>query len=121
MRRLYLGPADIVCAVQYLSVQVGDIHDIELHQADGADSSGREVEGDRRAKSARADEQDAGSAQPELAVYADLRQRQVPAVARDFVGREAGRICVTGVRRWHHGFSGSELRCWAHRPVSAYR
>ena len=43
--------------VDDLALQVGVIHHVEVHDAQRADARGRQVEGQRRAQSARADAQ----------------------------------------------------------------
>ena len=64
-----------------LALQVGDVDDVEVDDADGAHAGRREVEHRRRAEAAGADEEHAGVQQPGLAVRADLRDEQVARVA----------------------------------------
>ncbi len=54
-----LGPADVGGAVQHLALQVAEIDDVEIDQADAADAGGGQVQPQRRAEPAGADEQHA--------------------------------------------------------------
>jgi hypothetical protein len=78
--------------VKYLSLQIGQIDRIEIHQAYGADPRCREVQSDWRAKAARADEQYARFLEPALAGFADLRQHDVAAVAHQLFSIQLGRV-----------------------------
>ena len=86
--RVQFGPADVGGAVQDLPLQIAEIDDVEIDEAEPADAGCGEVEAQRRAEAAGADEQHAGRFEPLLAVDADLRHDQVPAVAGDFAGEE---------------------------------
>ena len=83
--RVELGPAHVGGAVQHLPLQVAEIDDVEVHQADPADAGGGEVQPQRRAQAAGADEQDAGRLEALLPLDADLGHDEVAAVALDFL------------------------------------
>ena len=74
-----------------LALEVGLVDDVRVDDAERADSGGGEVERRGRAEPARADEQDACVEEALLALLADLRDQQVPAVARALLGREDAR------------------------------
>ena len=79
------GPADVRGAVDDLALEVGEIHDVEIHDADFADAGGGEIHGDGRAEAAGADAQDAGGANFLLARQPDFGQNQVARIAADLV------------------------------------
>ena len=81
---LRLGPADVGVRVENLPLQVGEIHGVEIHDAELADARGGEIHGDGRAEPARADAQDAGGVDLLLPGQPDFRQDQMPRVAADF-------------------------------------
>ena len=64
-----------------LALQVGQIDDIVVDHADGADAGGCEIEQQRRAEPARADHQNAAFQQLGLADAAHFRQHDMPRVA----------------------------------------
>ena len=93
-----LGPADVGRAVQHLALEVAEIDDVEIDEADPADAGRGEVQPERRAEPAGADQQDAGRLQPLLPLHADFGHDQVPAVRATscaesvvFVAWDAGR------------------------------
>ncbi len=100
--RLQLGPADVGGAVQHLALQVAEIDHVEIDQADAADAGGGEVQAQRRAEAAGADEQDAGGLEPLLPVHADFGHDEVPAVAGDFL-RERDLAVMRHESRESHG------------------
>ena len=77
-----------------LPLQVAEVDDVEVDDADSADAGGREVHRCRRAESAGADAQHAAGLQLALPVDADLRHDQMPAVAFDLVVGELGKFAV---------------------------
>ena len=85
---LDLQPAQVLCAMQDLALQVAGVHDVEIEDADLADARGRQVEGRRRPQAASAEQQDAGIQQLALARAADLRQDQVARVPLHLLGCE---------------------------------
>src|SRR5204863_9990557 len=89
-RRLQLRLPDVVRRAQNLALQVAEVDDVEVDDADRADAGGGEIHRDRRAESACADAQDLRRLQLFLPVEADLRKDQVPAVPLDLVFRQFG-------------------------------
>ena len=83
--------------MDHLPLQVREIHDVEIHQADAADAGRGEVQAQRRAQPARADQQHLRALQLELPFHADFRHDQVAAVAQDLVLRKRG--LLVGQRR----------------------
>ena len=59
LRGVQLRPADVRRAVQHLTLQIAEIDHVEIDEADAADAGGGEVEAQRRAEPAGADEQNA--------------------------------------------------------------
>ena len=91
--------ADVRGGVDHLALEVGEVHHVEIDDADAADARGREVQAERRAQAAGAHQQDFGRFEFLLALDADFRDDQVAAVAQDFVVRERdlfGRRCQGG-------------------------
>ena len=83
--RIELLAADVLGAVNHLPLQVGEIHHVEIHQADAADARRRQIQPERRAQAARADQQHLGLLQLQLAFHADFRHDQMAAVAQNLV------------------------------------
>ena len=80
-----LGRPTSVGAVENLTLEVGKVHRVEIHDAKPADAGGGQVHRDRRAQPARPDAQDAGRANFLLALQPYFGQNQMPRVAADFV------------------------------------
>lgn len=76
--------------MQHLPLQVADVDDVEVDDADGPDAGRREVHRDRRSEAAGADAEHLAGLEPALSVHADFRQDEVAAVAPHFVGRQRG-------------------------------
>ena len=76
--------------VDHLALQVGEIHHVEIDEADAADARGRQIQAQRRAQSAGAHQQHLGGLQLLLAFHAHFGDDQVAAVAQDFVLAERG-------------------------------
>ncbi len=84
---VHLELADGGLRVDDLALQVRLVDDVEVHEADGADAGGGEVERERRAEAAGADAEDLRGLELLLALHADLGQDEVAGVAGDlFVG-----------------------------------
>ena len=64
-----------------LPVQVGELDPVVVDDAERADAGRREIQRERRAEAAGADQQHPGLEQLGLADPADLRQHDVPGVA----------------------------------------
>src|SRR5207245_3548880 len=95
----YLRLADEVSRVQDLSLKSGEIDDIGVDDAEGADSRRREVVRGRRTESAGADEQHLAVEELLLAGLADLGNEEVPRVTLRLQRREArrGRPRLAGI------------------------
>ena len=89
-RRRELRAADVRRAVQDLALQVAEVDDVEVDEAERADAGGREVHRDGRAEAAGADAEHLRGLQLALPLDADLRHDQVPAVALHFVVGQLG-------------------------------
>jgi len=57
-RAVTLGLADVAGAKGDLALKIGEIDDVEINQAESADTGGGKIQAKRRAKPPRADEQD---------------------------------------------------------------
>ena len=71
--------ADAVGRVDDLALEVGDVDDVVVDDADRADARGGEVERGRRAEAAGAEQQHLGVEQLLLALGADLGEQEVAA------------------------------------------
>jgi len=80
-----LGPAHIGGGVDNLALQVGIVHDVEVNDAERADTCRAEVERQRRPQASGADAQHLRSFDFELALHADLGHDQVARVAQNLV------------------------------------
>ena len=83
LRRVDLGPANVIGLVNDLSLKIGKVHDISVDQADCPDASRRQIQSDRGAQPAGADYQDLCLADLMLSLAADFGQEDMPAVAGD--------------------------------------
>ena len=97
--RLELRPAQRRGAVDDLPLEVGEVHHVEVHDADGAHARRREVERERRAQPAGADRQHPGRLELPLALHPDLRQQQVTRVAQHLRVGELGQLLLRLHRR----------------------
>ena len=86
--RVQLLAADVLRAVQDLPLEIGEIDDVAIDQADAADAGRGEIERDRRAEPAGADAEDARGLQPLLPLERDLRHDEMPRVTGDLVVAE---------------------------------
>src|SRR5208337_5481530 len=77
--------ANVVGRVNDLALQVGVVHDVEIHNAQRANACGRQIERERRAESACSNAQDFRGLQLLLALHAHLGHDQMARVAQDFV------------------------------------
>jgi hypothetical protein len=102
-RALGLGPADVGDAVDDLALQVRLVDDVELDDAERADTGGGQVHEHRRAEAARTDGEHLGVLQSLLPVHPDVRDDQVAAVPADLVDREIG----SGLHQGWQGHGGS--------------
>ena len=74
--------------MQQLPLQVADVDDVEIDDAERADAGGRQVHRGGRSETARADAQHLRGFQRALPVHADFGKDQVTAVAPDLVARQ---------------------------------
>jgi hypothetical protein len=83
--------------MQYLALEIRDVHHVEVHEPERADARRRQVEGQWRAKAARTDQENASCLELSLTVDADVRKNEVPAVTQHlFIAQ-----CRRAVRVWH--------------------
>ena len=75
-----LRPSDGGGSVENLPLQIGQIDQVGIHNADGADAGSREVERRRRSETSRPHQQDPGARETLLSREADLAQRQMARV-----------------------------------------
>src|ERR1041385_1782201 len=80
---LNLGSSDGRGAMEDLPLEIADVHPVEIDQAQGADTRGRQVKGSRRPQSSGAHDQNAGCFEPRLTLGADARQGEVAGVAEE--------------------------------------
>ena len=106
-RALGLAPADVGGREQDLALQVGELDDVVVDDADAADAGGGEVVQHRRAQPAGADDQHRAGAQLLLAALADLLEDELAVVAlrapRPLISSRrsptSGRSAKSGVER----------------------
>jgi len=77
--------------VEDLALEVRQVDDVEVDDADRADAGGREIERGRGSEPAGADQQRLRLEEPLLALRADLGDQQVAAVALLLVAAEDDR------------------------------
>ena len=94
LRRLQFRPPDIRRRVQNLPLQVAEIDDVEVDEAEGADAGGGEVHRDRGSESAGADAEHLRGLQLPLTVDADLRHDEMPRVALHLVVGQRRQISI---------------------------
>ena len=83
--RFGLGAAEVRGAMKDLALKIGEVHLVEIHQAQLADTGRRQVEGDGGAEATGAEAKDAGGANFLLAFEADFGQAEVTRVTAQFV------------------------------------
>src|SRR3989338_5237245 len=76
--------------VDDLRLEVGEVHCVEVDDAKPSDAGGGKIQAEWRTQTAGADQQDLGLHELLLALNADLRDDEVPAVAEDLVTCERG-------------------------------
>src|SRR5215469_10908888 len=87
-RALYLERANSVGGVHDLPLQIGDVDAVGIGDAEGSDPGGRQVEEQRRAEAAGANDEDARGQQPDLPFFTDLLEDQVASVALELIFAE---------------------------------
>src|SRR6266404_3109116 len=84
-RALDLEGTDALGRMDDLALQVGQVDPVGIGDADCPDPGGREVEQERRAETARTDDEHPRGEQPDLALLADLVEDQVAGVALELL------------------------------------
>ena len=80
--------------VKNLPLKIGQVHHIAIDEADGADSGCGQIEGSRRAKASRADQENLGLGDLLLSLATDFRQKNMPAIPGYLIfGKFHGRCC----------------------------
>ena len=87
--------ANVAGAEQDLALEIGEIHAIEIDEADASNARGGEIQAEWRSKTAGANAQNFGLLELQLPVHADFRHDQVTAIAQDFFLGKRNR-CVGG-------------------------
>ena len=77
--------------MEELPLEVRFIHHVEVHDPDPSDARRRKIEGERRAESARADQEHARVLELHLTLHSHLRHDEMAAVAPDLLGGEGKR------------------------------
>src|SRR5262245_41883097 len=96
-----LRATDVRRPVNNLALQIAEVDDVVIDEADGADACGGKIHGGGRAESAGADAQDLPCLEAALPVDADFRHDQMPAVAFDLVVRELRKRFSSGCHSLH--------------------
>ena len=91
--RHYFGTAHVVVVMQDLALEVGDLHHVEVHDADGAHAGEGQIDGGGRSQAAGADYQDLGVHELALTKTAHLAHDDVPAVTLDLLGSQSPCLC----------------------------
>src|SRR5579883_200044 len=99
-RRFNLGAANVIGAVDDLTLQIALIDYVEINQAESTDSGSSQIVGERRAESAGTNAEDLRSLQFLLTFKADFRQQKMP--------RVAGYFFICKLREGHFFFR----KCW---------
>jgi hypothetical protein len=84
-RRVDLGRADGIGAVEDLPLQIGEVDPVRIGEGQLADAAGGKVERRGAAEAAGADDERARVAQPLLALDPDFGEQDVPAVAEELL------------------------------------
>src|SRR5712664_322601 len=115
-----LRPADVLRAVQDLSLEISDIDVVEVHEAERADPRGGEIERRRRPEPARADQQDACGLEFLLSVNPDIGEDEMAAVAEQLVLSKCGHGSASRDRR-HDDDLVAVARWLRSRPAAGRR
>src|SRR5216110_1756437 len=108
LRRRKLRAPHVRRSMQQLALQVAEVNDVEVDDADTSHTGGGEVHRSRRSETTRADAEDTSGFQLLLSVDADLRHDEMPRVPFDLVGVQlSGR---SGADPWVRGFRRSPTR-----------
>ncbi len=103
-RRIQLLASNVGSRVNDLPLQVGVVHDVEVHDAQRADAGRAQIQRQRRTQTARADAEHPRRFQLELPFHADLGHDQVARVAQNLVVAQG------------NGF-GFDFKCRGHKNL----
>jgi hypothetical protein len=99
-RRVQLGASDIAGAVQDLTLEVREIHDVEVHEPERADTGRGEIQRDRRAEPPRSDDEHPRRLELALTRQLDVGEEEMASVPLRFQLGEFGRHVLSfGLRR----------------------
>ena len=104
LRGVDLFAAHVPGAVDDLTLEVAGVHDVEIDEAESADSSRGEIEREGRTEAAGADAKDFGCLEALLAFHAYFGKDEVSGVAAKFVVGELGQCFGFGCRGGHSWF-----------------
>lgn len=92
LARLHLSLADVLRLVDDLALQVREVDDVEVDEADGADAGGCEIHRSRCAEAARADDEHLAGEQFLLPLAADFVEDDVAGIAFDLFVRQSAHL-----------------------------
>ena len=81
LRALYLQHAHILGEMDDLTLEIGEVHHVGVHDADASDASSSEIERDGRPQSAGPHHKNAGIHDFLLTLHADISQQDVSGIA----------------------------------------
>ncbi len=87
-----LQRTDTIGRMHDLPLQIGQVDPVGIGDAKGPDPGGGEIEQQRRAEAAGADDEDARGQQPDLPLLADFIEDQMPGIALKLLLRELHRV-----------------------------
>ena len=96
---LGLGATDVGVGVDDLAMEVGQIDDVGVDDADRAHPGGCQVEQGRRSEATRADDEHPRRGEPLLTVTAHVGQQHVPGIARQLGPAERSTRLDQRIRR----------------------
>src|SRR6266545_4829265 len=86
--RVHLRPPHAGCGMEHLTLKVRHVHHVAVHESHGAHARRGQIERGRGAQSTRTDEQHLGAQKLALSLLADLREKEMTAIALDLVAGE---------------------------------
>jgi hypothetical protein len=93
-----LRSSDVFRSVDYLSLEIGDIHGIEVDEAKRADSGRGKIERRRRTEPARTDQENAGLLELSLSRCSDFVENEMPTIASQLVVSQLGKRMRVWIR-----------------------
>src|SRR5207245_1687122 len=85
---LQLGSPHVRRSMQDLALKIAEVDDVEIHDADSADPSGRQIQPQRRSQASSADEQNTRCFKALLPVHPHFWHDEMPAIAGHFLGSQ---------------------------------